>query len=268
MLRSGRGCLTRLHASITLRQNTAGAKPWLWESSARSFVAGIEVAPKESHEGDYNVTEGPVKEDFIDTPLPGVSEEARKDPKGKWPHQDDRERREDLDVPDEGEAITKTSDYTPHTNPTASPDLSKRSYHTLRAVPRVLGYSVRGLHSDDLFLGEKHPDDEHADRIKKMDKNPDDPAHSHLPGDFDFLPPEADREDVMNPSRLQDPDKQMERRRAKDPEYFDRVHGGNPAQAREAFAQEAKDNAHAQRRKEGEDLFTADAERRKQRENA
>lgn len=60
----------------------------------------------------------------------------------------------------------------------------------------------------------------------------------------------------------------QERRRAKDPEYFDRVHGSNPAQAREATAQEAHDNAHAQRRKEGEDLFTADAERRKERENA
>lgn len=57
----------------------------------------------------------------------------------------------------------------------------RRSYHTLRAVPRVLGYSVRGLHSDDLFLGEKHPakhpDDEHADRIRNMDKNP----GRHLP---------------------------------------------------------------------------------------
>ncbi len=35
---------------------------------------------------------------------------------------------------------------------------------------------MRGLHSDDLFLGEKHPakhsDDENADRLKKMDKNP------------------------------------------------------------------------------------------------
>lgn len=40
----------------------------------------------------------------------------------------------------------------------------------------------------------------------------DDPARGHLPGDFDFLPPEADREDVMDPSRMQDPDKQMVRR--------------------------------------------------------
>lgn len=60
----------------------------------------------------------------------------------------------------------------------------------------------------------------------------------------------------------------QERRRAKDPEYFDQVHGSNPAQTREATVQEAEDNAHAQRRKEGEDLFTADAERRKERENA
>lgn len=54
-----------------------------------------------------------------------MSEEARKDPKGKWPHQDDKERREDLDVPDEGEAITKIPGYEPHTNPTATPDLGK-----------------------------------------------------------------------------------------------------------------------------------------------
>ena len=60
----------------------------------------------------------------------------------------------------------------------------------------------------------------------------------------------------------------QDRRRAKDPEYFDRVHGSNPAQTREATAQETEKNAHAQRRKEGEDLFTADAERRKERENA
>lgn len=54
-----------------------------------------------------------------------MSEEARKDPKGKWPHQDDKERREDLDVPDEGEAMMKTPGYTPHTDPTATPELGK-----------------------------------------------------------------------------------------------------------------------------------------------
>lgn len=59
--------------------------------------------------------------DFIDTPLPSVSEEAMKDPK-KWPHQDDKERRHDLDVPDEGEAISKTPGFKPHTDPNATPD--------------------------------------------------------------------------------------------------------------------------------------------------
>ncbi len=39
----------------------------------------------------------------------------------------------------------------------------------------------------------------------------DDPQHGHLPGDFDYLPNETEREDVMDPSRLQDPDKQMVR---------------------------------------------------------
>lgn len=39
----------------------------------------------------------------------------------------------------------------------------------------------------------------------------DDPQHGFLPGNFDYLPNETEREDVMDPSRLQDPDKQMVR---------------------------------------------------------
>ena len=51
----------------------------------------------------------------------------------------------------------------------------------------------------------------------------------------------------------------QERRRAKDPEYFDRVHGGNPAQAREAAAEEASSNMHKERRKSGDEIFAGDA---------
>ena len=52
-----------------------------------------------------------------------MSEEARSGKKS-WPHQGDKELREDLDIPDEGETISKTPGYKPHTDPKATPDLS------------------------------------------------------------------------------------------------------------------------------------------------
>ncbi len=88
--------------------------------------------------------------DFIDTPLPGVSEEARKDPKGKWPHQDDKERREDLDVPDEGEGITKVPGFNPQTNPTATPDLGKYVFRPCPPLQHTVSakhYGVEGTSS-------------------------------------------------------------------------------------------------------------------------
>lgn len=53
----------------------------------------------------------------------------------------------------------------------------------------------------------------------------------------------------------------QERRRSKDPEYYDRVHGSNPAQQRESFAEEAERNAHAARRAGREDTISAEGDR-------
>jgi hypothetical protein len=36
----------------------------------------------------------------------------------------------------------------------------------------ALSHRVRGMHSGDLFLAEKHPDDKHGEELKHADKNP------------------------------------------------------------------------------------------------
>ena len=52
----------------------------------------------------------------------------------------------------------------------------------------------------------------------------------------------------------------QEKRRAKDPEYFDRVHPGNPGQKAEQQADEGEKNAHAQKREAHDATFNSDAE--------